>query len=419
MLIICKSLIKDRLSRIVIYSFLVVWALAFVTSGLRLYGLYEVSNYTMNLLLLHVLSFTLGFLFVRIPKKSMVQIRAEEIAPQIDKLYERLLFKVMIIVSTILMIIFFSKFYAMIAVKNLADIRSDYYDGDLYGPFFGSIKEFIFTPVSLIVLPLFAYSSFYKRNWIWLLMGFFILASMTLSGGRLGYVRIVITFFFVIFALLNSIKNKIKFFLVTSITVVALFLVLAITTSSRFGGNFSDNAKESSELTLQQMVNYVEMPVGALNYAIENDYLKQMGGYSYGRLTFSAVEALAYSVLGKVGITVHRYVEDLAPLQQDNLIPIATEEQTWNALYTAVLYYYLDFGVVGVIVFPFLFGLLLRFLIKKLYAYRNVPMIILVSTLFYKAVLTIIQYGLGGHVELVVLVLLYIIGKKKKQIGIA
>lgn len=411
---VSKKSIKDRLSKTVIYSYLGVWTLAFITSALRLYGLYEVSDYTMILLMLHVLSFTVGFLVFRIPKYCAVQINVKEIEPQIEKLYNQVWFVVILIFSTFLMLIFFSMFYAMIAVKDFGDIRAEYYDSDLYGPFFGAIKEFIFAPVSLILLPLFAYSSYYKRDWIWLLMGIFLLASMTLSGGRIGYVRIIVILFFVVVCIFNGVKNKFKLLFMTLVTVSALFLILGVITASRFGGKFSDNVKDASELTLQQMTEYVEMPVGAFNYAIENNYIGQMGGYSYGRLTFCSVEAVAYSVLGKVGIPVHRYVQDLAPLQQSHLIPIADEEQTWNALYTAVLYYYLDLGVVGVIVFPFFFGLLLRFLIKKLYYLRNVSMIILVATVFYKVLLSVLQFGMGSHVELIVLVLLYYFANKTK-----
>lgn len=410
--LVCKKSIKDRLSKTVIYSYLGVWAIAFITSALRLYGLYAVSDYTMILLMIHVLAFTVGFLAFRIPKDCAVQINMKEIEPQVEKLYNQVWFKVIIIVSTIIMMFFFSMFYTVIAVKDLAEIRGDYYDDALYGPFFGSIKEFVFTPVSLILLPLFAYSSYYKRDWIWLLMGLFLLASMTLSGGRLGYVRMVVMLFFVIVCIFNGIKNKLKFLFISIVTALALFFILAVITASRFGGKFSDNVKDGAEMTLQQMTEYVEMPVGAFNYALENDYLGQMGGYSYGRLTFCSVEAIAYSVLGKVGITVRRYVGDLAPLQQGHLIPIADEEQTWNALYTAVLYYYLDLGVVGVILFPFFFGWLLRFFIKKLYYLRNVSMIIIVATLFYKVLISVLQFGMGSHVELIVLVLLYYFANK-------
>lgn len=413
--LVCKKSVKDRMSRIVIYSFIGVWAFALITANLRLYGLYEVSDYTMILLMLHVLAFTLGFGAISIPKECVIQINVKEIEPQIQKLYNQVWFKVVIVVSTILMIFFFSKFYALIAMKDLADIRGDYYDGVLYGPFFGSIKEFIFTPVTLILLPLFAYSSFYKRDWIWLMMGVFLLASMSLSGGRLGYVRIVVILFFVIVGVFNGVKNRFKFLFITIVTVSALFLLLSVITASRFGGKFSDNIKEGSEKTLEQMVVYVEMPVGAFNYALEHDYLGLMGGYSYGRLTFCSVEAIAYSVLGKIGIPVRRYVGDLAPLQQGNLIAISDEEKTWNALYTAVLYYYLDLGVVGVFVFPLFFGWLLRFLIKKLYHLRNVSMIIIVATVFYKALISVLQFGMGSHVELIVLLLLYYFANNNKR----
>lgn len=411
---ICKKTIKDRLSKTVIYSYVGVWAIAFITSTLRLYGLYEVSNYSMILLMLHVLAFTVGFWAFPIPKSCAAQIDVKEIKPHVEKLYNQVWFKFLVVVSTILMMFFFSKYYALIAVKDLAEIRGDYYDGVLYGPFFGSIKEFIFTPVSLLLLPLFAYSSFYKRDWIWLLMGFFLMVSMTLSGGRLGYIRIAVIFFFIIVCVFNGVKNKFKFFTISLVTLLSLFFILTVTTSSRLGQSFSGNLKSASELTVQQMVEYVEMPVGAFNYAIENDYLGKMGGYSYGRLTFCGVEAVAYSVLGKVGIPVHRYVADLAPLQQESLIPIADEEQTWNALYTSVLYYYLDLGLVGVIIFPFLFGLLFRFLIKKLYNLRNVFMIIIVATVFYKVILSVLQFGMGSHVELIVLILLYYFANKNK-----
>ena len=69
----------------------------------------------------------------------------------------------------------------------------------------------------------------------------------------------------------------------------------------------------------------------------------------------------------------------LIGFKQKNMISISSDRNSYNALYTAVLFFYLDFGILGVIFLPFFFGMVFRYLIKLVYLKNNVAILSLAS----------------------------------------
>ena len=66
MFLYSKILIKDSLSRGIIFTFLSIWFVALFLSSFDPYGLYSVSSDTYLILILNVFSFVFGFSLVRI-----------------------------------------------------------------------------------------------------------------------------------------------------------------------------------------------------------------------------------------------------------------------------------------------------------------------------------------------------------------
>ena len=135
-------------------------------------------------------------------------------------------------------------------------------------------------------------------------------------------------------------------------------------------------------------------------------------------MTFAAIDEIVFmgeTVLRKVVETPPRAraISEIGIYLHDNYIDIGTPWR-WNALYTSCLYYYLDFGIFGVLFLPFIFGILVRLSIKWVYQYRSFLMIVILSIVFYTLVNTFQRFFLYRMSQLLLLYVLYHYGKKKQ-----
>ena len=109
-----------------------------------------------------------------------------------------------------------------------------------------------------------------------------------------------------------------------------------------------------------------------------------MGGYSYGVCTFCSVDRFLQPFLKVINPQRLPASNKFIGFKQDNMISISSERNSYNALYTAVLFFYLDFGLLGVIFLPFFFGMVFRYLIKLVYLKNNAAILSLASWIYVK-----------------------------------
>lgn len=411
LIVVYNSKRLDVLSKRMLLLFLSIWVADLALSPLGLYELYPPSMYTLFLLTTNVIMFTFGFCIV----KSNINNREfskEDVNGMVEHLYNSPLFIILLLISTIITLFLLSTSYAMLAYYgNLGDVRSDYYGGSLFGDSFILVDNILLSPIDTLCVPVFSYMLFYKRDWKMFLMALFILSHASLSGGRFGYVRILIGIVFVAFCLISE-KQYIKKRLITfgvALT-VSIFLV-SMVTALRSGEKTID--KESS---MEAMYCYSVAPISAFDYAINNgDYLSRVGGYQYGRLTLSSLESLIYSVFNKMGLHYHQAIEDLIEMKQENYIAVGNHTN-WNALYTAVLYFYLDGGALGVVIFPFFIGFLIRWLVIQFHTYRSWPLLILISFFFHSMIFSVFDFNFGNQYTLIMIMILYYVGTRQKQV---
>ncbi len=372
-LFILHNLIKkksrdDTISRRTLQIYLYWWGGCVAVYSLAPFG-FKVSFYAVFLLLLHIVSFIIGF--YKIPGKTIRNI-TEPLSKSIEKVFFCKVSIVIGAISTLYVLTLIKKFFAqMIVAETLKDARADFYSGDMFGEGFANINNFILAPLNCISLLVFMYS-IVKRKYSLstLIAGIYILAYASLGGGRFGYILLASAFLFVGYCLYNiNLKKYAKAGLVTA---VLLYVVIVFTTAARYGNvelsseNFSKNTEKANE----QIVSYAVGPCAAFNYALEHDYVSKLGGYKYGALTFASLEAAVNIIGGRIGMSIVPSIGKLADLVQDEPIDL-TPEMRWNALYTSVLYYYCDAGIIGVVLFPFFFGMLLHILINRLYKKAN------------------------------------------------
>ena len=114
----------------------------------------------------------------------------------------------------------------------------------------------------------------------------------------------------------------------------------------------------------------------------------------------------------RLGFRIPQPLDKFVLIKQGDFIEIGDDYRSWNALYTANVFFYLDFGIVGVIVLPFFFGVLFRTLIGRLYKYRNLQFVIIVNYLFFVVVCSVMDFGFTSGYVLLLFIILYIWGRK-------
>lgn len=402
----------DHLSKSVLSFYLFIWGLAILLSALNLFHINIVSSNTYVLLFIHVVAFVLGFSIQNSKRVEIRTINHASIDYQINRLVNNKLFRVALIVITLYVISLFWVYFRQIMIyNNLADIRSEFYYGDnMYGEHYRIINQWLLKPFSIIVIPLFAYLCYNRRDKYCLLIGLFLLIYNSLSAGRFGYIKIAIGFVFIVFCLLPYLKKKASNWLVVLLVFAAVYLLVMMVTVARLQsfGSFSSMTETGREIVGENAVIAVTQPINSLDYAINainQNYVDRVGGYQYGGLTLTSLQKIVNPFLRIIdsGFVLSSSKLDF---KQEEYIDIGYIRDQ-NALYTSSLWYYLDLGWIGVILFPFLFGLLIRTTIMRLYKYQSFPSVVMVAYLFQLMIFSLFDYYITGEHDLFFLILLW------------
>lgn len=409
----------DNVSRHFLEPYAFVWFFALFLSTQGILGLSIPKNSTLILLILHLFTFLIGFKMV--PINNAFIVNHNHLQNSVDRLLDNRFFHIILVVCLVYVLSLFTIFYrAVVVMQSLSDVRSDFYEGDLYGPLYSMINMFILTPFDYVLFPLFGYLSVKRRNWQWFLIMVYLIVHSSLAGGRLGYIRIVLGIIFFVYCLANTNGNinRLKQFVIMGTVAVVTYCLIIITSAGRTG--YTDVSSSSleigQEVANEHITTYTSGPISAFDYALENHYEKLVDGYKYGGLIFTTIEGLCYTILGKIGIAYERPITPVVELLQTQRIDIGVSYH-WNALYTSCIYYYLDFGIIGVIIIPFFIGILFRRVIKKFYDNNNVYGFILLAYIFLKLLFSIIQFNFTNYSELLfVCFLLYMSNRTNKEL---
>ena len=377
----------------------------------RVYSLRKVSDYTILVMMFGVLSFSLGFLFKKIKYSGGV---ANTVSYQINKVIKSPIFISIICMLSIyvyvLLIVFFKQLFFY---QSLSDVRTDYYAHEMYGPQFAQLNTFLLQPFSIICLPVFAYLLFFKRNWKCLLIGFFLFGYYSLGGGRIDYMRILLALLFLMLIISEKISIKTKRAMLFIIGGIAVgFIIVSSAGRSEAIGVNREALEIGTETAKEHAITYSAGPIAAFDVAMEQDYVHRLGGYQHGGLTGSSLIQMSNLFFSRLGFRIPQPLDKFVLIKQGDFIEIGDDYRSWNALYTANVFFYLDFGIVGVIVLPFFFGVLFRTLIGRLYKYRNLQFVIIVNYLFFVVVCSVMDFGFTSGYVLLLFIILYIWGRK-------
>jgi len=404
----------DKISKWFIITFQTIWGVVLFTTCFRPNDLYLPSVETYCLLLLNVIFFTLGFVVIKVKDQWRDFIKDTELYISATKILKNKYFICYLIIITLYALSLLKKYIAKIAtVESLGQLRYDFFYDNFYGDWFNYINLLFLNPTQIVLLGLTVYGLFKYRKPILLLLLTFILVYSTLAGGRLDYATIFISFFFFSTCLT---KLNVKRILVISIVTIVVAGTFSFITNMRGvgkGDNLSERIENGVDDLKKHMVSYTCGAVVAFDYAVTNDYIDKMGGFQLGGLTFSSVISLTNMLTRRLGFPIKEPLVKLGYYKQETAISIGPYT-THNALYTAMLFPYLDFGVFGVTMVPFLLGVFVRVVIKRFYKYHSFPLLILLNQCYILVVFSIIDFrGINLFSTVGVMLFLFVYGSNK------
>lgn len=424
-----KHTIKDPISKYLIWIFVIIWSYQIIFSLFGFYGLYIPREKTYCYVSIHLIFFYLGFLLFNSVGCSKVPWKAKhisinnELEKYCDVLMESKLLVVVLLVALAYVIFIFSQFYTQLMLMNsLGAARDEFFEEELFGFGYTMINGFILMPLNYLFLFLFGYMTFKKRNWLWGLIGVYLFVSFSLNGSRIDYPRFIITilcasFFFVNKKVLNKRERRKVFIYFTFFAAVMYLIIIAVTSLRSFSlDTVQDSQEEGREMANQQLFTYSVGPIVAFDNAINTDLPSRIGGYKYGLLTFSCIEDFAQKFINKgLGFYYKRPINAYAEQVQNRKIDISSEFD-WNALYTWCNFFYCDLGLLGLIIFPFLFGVFYRSAVSFYYRKPSAYSAILLLYLSESLIFSIAKYMMFAKGTFVLLVICIYFGNKKKAL---
>lgn len=381
--VIVNKLFSDNFSKFVGNSFIIYWFGSLIISTFRPLGLYEISNKAYVLLILGGFAFILGMLFVGNRPYAL----SRTINKDTDFLLTNKIFLICLLLLTLYYLphlkeaILYSQLQGKAARVNPdTDIHPD---NKIFSSVYNQLGFLLFHLTNVVFWRGILYFKT-KYTFPLVIVGSYILIFCLLNGGRV-VVMILLMYLIFLFFYKHKFRIRIKpkdLILWGSGFLFALLLMSYITAYRKTGTYFIESAdlKESLGETVERIVSYSTLPFVLFDRALTNDYFMELGAPYLGRVTFSGLDHALWLLLRNF-INYEPTLNTIVAFFQENYFSVSTLKEA-NYAYTGLLYHYLDFGYIGIVFLPCLFGVLFRRLIHRVNKTDNIFLLSL-SGLYY------------------------------------
>lgn len=397
--------------------FCVEWSFISFLASLRLFGLYEVSWMTWMIVLAGSLSFLFGASF---GKRIIVKYSISEERENADVfLMGKKCFWIFLIIMTIYVLYDFSQTYQYLAAGySLGQIREASVGMSEivgYNRRTGALAEYIEIIVGVMELLVVASGITYfisdvKKNYKMILgvLFFETLYALT-NGGRYGLAYIIIETL-VGYFIYKSIKGQMQISLpkavkrwMKRILVFIISMILIITLM---------RGAETSEL-IQKYYRYICGNMVFLDLHINK--LNEIGYWSFSYAGLYGFWSIILPVLNSLGITYpENYLETITKVMDTQTFQKIGDNLVTNAFITPFYHIYADFRWVGLVIGMFIFGSIAGNIYKKARYYadgEHIAYYLILAQMIFKTLQT---YPLASKNYVVVLILIFIVEKKRR-----
>ena len=421
--LICIRRMNNIISKLFLGSFVGYWCASLMISLFNPFGLYKVSTYAYLLLLLNVLFFVLGFISVKQKNYSKIGSASMELDMKIASVVNNKYFVLLLLFAACLCVKIYSDYAALFELQGK---RTDSMTEVIIvaGSFVTLLYSFFLSPFFYIVLPIFVLSLFFCRKWhIILIMLVYIISYSMIGGRRNTFLTIIMAFFFV-YMLRNMISRRnIVFpkyvYLIMFVTVVLMYVMMCFVTATMIGRYQEWNLEAflyGMDAINETFVAYSTLPFRLFDYAIHNHYY-EMIGETYGLATFSSLYKYLSELISVFGVNMPPLGEKITTYLQDTVI-LTGVDRVSNYSYTNALFFYLDFKLPGIIIFSFLFGFFIHYIIQKVIKHLSISSVCLLFYLYFVVLHTVFTWHfLKVYSWLLVIMLMYMAFIRRERLA--
>lgn len=242
------------------------------------------------------------------------------------------------------------------------------------------------------------------------------LLTLTISilWGSFGAGRNVAIEIFIFGLLVQKIENQSKItsannnatIIIGSISLI-LFSIMATAFRSFQASDLNmENIQNSIQILANHFLVYTTGSIRAFQYAYDNDSLYLFP--SYGLLTLAGIHEIISYPLIAIGFDIIPYTWKYGDILR-HPIPIGQTTE-FNALYTTLYNFYFDFGIIGAIAIPFIFGYFCNLSLRKFLKKPNIFYLAGTAVFFLSSMWSILTWTLASPQTIVLLIILYITG---------
>lgn len=382
------NIIARRISMFLIF----LWILLIGVSSFNPYNLYPVTDRTYLLCLLFVISFTIGITFTH--NKTTIRLPdsySNQATLNIDRIIENKVFIFISIFCVLFLFYAFSQTKVALVSQSVAELRNGGGQDYLWhgNSLLGLTYNLIVVPFSSLSHILLAFIILFRRKKIFLLTlcTLNILLSASINNGRGVLITVIVYMFFILyccpfFTKGKNIKSNAWTLILTIMVLLGIFAIVSFMTAQRMYGVDEFNTENISmglEVLGKHIITYFVGPLRSLDYAFENDYFHELGYPTYGQSTFGFVFGFIDLFLSKIGLDITFANEVIYHKLQHEWIWIGINT---NFAYTAIFNFYIDFGIIGVLFLPALFGSIIKRICNSYLHYPNPITFLLLGYLF-------------------------------------
>lgn len=150
-----------------------------------------------------------------------------------------------------------------------------------------------------------------------------------------------------------------------------------------------------------------------LDNVVNNGISDNLPDKFYGRATLSGLEEILLYPIKFFGAEINSFNNIIAQYTQ-KAVAIGTQTPYFNAFYTCVMYFFIDGGVLGVIVFSSLHGLLIAYGIRLYSKKKDLMSLILLNFLIVNLFTSIYKWPYQSGATTFLLIVLIILNYKKE-----
>ena len=373
--------VKDTVSRRLSLTYVSYWVISLLLCYVNPFDYFKVSDSTYWLLLGHLVAFMIGFVLFK-ARNSINEINVSNFS--VNKVTKNKLFIILFIICFVFVLVLFYRQRMLVALYTLGELRGDFMSMILADSGFAYLfYEIVGTGMFHFTLCLLSYMLLFERKWFWICILFvYDVIWAVVTGGRAQVMTLGFYFLsmYIIADYIQSIKNgtkskytfSTKAKLMISLFVIGLVLSLSIVSFMKQStGDVDEEALVEGMSRLGMDIGeYSAGPIVAFDQGMKDSEIIPKK-YQYGAATFCGTDYFLYIAFRRFGIHEKTSYDETTHVFQEALMKIAPD-RGWNYAYTSCMYYYHDFGVLGVILISFLFGIITRRLISRLYVSADI-----------------------------------------------